>query len=238
MELAVGRLPTALIKRRWPSTQIFFAIVAVGWIPFVLSAMNYRNESWFPWLISGRVLFLAGAVCLAALTYFVPRLSKHSELAYSLACLALQASFGALENPAQVDFYNFTSVFILMTAVFTRLDFSQWFKSSYLPAVVITGFPLVFKDARFFQSFGSFVDTFSAVVASLFVGLLIGHTTCRRNELLAENKKLQNDLTKERDHQKEIIEIQAKELSESRVLAEIAAPLRCLLTMCENHSLH
>jgi hypothetical protein len=212
MELAVGRLPTALTERRWASTQIFFAIVALGWIPFVLSAMSYRNESWFPWLISGRVLFLAGAVCLAVLTYFVPRLRKQSELAYSMACLALQASFGVLENPAQVDFYNFTSVFILMTAVFTRLDFSQWLKSSYLPAVLITSFPLMFKDERFFESVGSFVDTFSAVVASLFIGLLIGHTTCRRNELLAENKKLQDELFKERDQQKEIIEIQAKEL--------------------------
>ena len=228
MELAVGRLPTALTERRWASTQIFFAIVALGWIPFVLSAMSYRNESWFPWLISGRVLFLAGAVCLAVLTYFVPRLKRNSELAYSMACLALQASFGALENPAQVDFYNFTSVFILMTAVFTRLDFSQWLKFTYLPAVVITGFPLMFKDAQFFQSVGSFVDTFSAVVASLFIGLLIGHTTCRRNELLAENKKLQDELFKERDQQKEIIEIQAKELSESRVLAEIARATQML----------
>ena len=228
MELAVGRLPTALTERRWASTQIFFAIVALGWIPFVLSAMSYRNESWFPWLISGRVLFLAIAACLAVLTYFVPRLRKHSELAYSMACLALQASFGALENPAQVDFYNFTSVFILMTAVFTRLDFSQWLKFSYLPAVLIAGFPLLFKDGRYFESVGSFVDTFSAVVASLFIGLLIGHTTCRRNELLAENKKLQDELFKERDQQKEIIEIQAKELSESRVLAEIARATQML----------
>jgi signal transduction histidine kinase/ActR/RegA family two-component response regulator len=115
-----------------------------------------------------------------------------------------------------------------MTAVFTRLDFSQWLKSSYLPAVLITSFPLMFKDERFFESVGSFVDTFSAVVASLFIGLLIGHTTCRRNELLAENKKLQDELFKERDQQKEIIEIQAKELSESRVLAEIARATQML----------
>ena len=80
MELAADRSPAS--ERRWSSTQIFFSIVALGWIPFVLSAMSYRSEWWFPWLISGRVLFLVAAVCLAVLTYAAPRLRTHSELVY------------------------------------------------------------------------------------------------------------------------------------------------------------
>ncbi len=42
MELAAAHSPAS--ERRWSTTQIFFAIVALGWIPFVLSAMSYRSE--------------------------------------------------------------------------------------------------------------------------------------------------------------------------------------------------
>jgi signal transduction histidine kinase/CheY-like chemotaxis protein len=226
MELAAARSPAS--ERRWSSSQIFFAIVALGWIPFVLSAMSYRSEWWFPWLISGRVLFLLAAVCLAVLTYAAPRLRTHSELVYSIACLALQASFGALEEPSKVEFYNFTSVFLLMMAVFTRQSFRAWLKFSYVPALVIVALPLLSKDPALLNSVGKFVDTLSPVVASAFVSLLIGHTTCRKNELLRLNEELQHELTQERDHQKEIIEKQAKELSESRIFTEIAQATQML----------
>ncbi|MEY3903415.1 MAG: hypothetical protein RL189_2721 [Pseudomonadota bacterium] len=226
MELAAARSPAS--ERRWSSSQIFFAIVALGWIPFVLSAMSYRSEWWFPWLISGRVLFLVAAVCLAVLTYAAPRLRTHSELIYSMACLALQASFGALEEPSKVEFYNFTSVFLLMMAVFTRQSFRAWLKFSYAPALVIVALPLLSKDSAMLNSVGKFVDTLSPVVASAFVSLLIGHTTCRKNELLRLNEELRHELMQERDHQKEIIEKQAKELSESRIFTEIAQATQML----------
>jgi signal transduction histidine kinase/CheY-like chemotaxis protein len=226
MELAAARSPAS--ERRWSSSQIFFAIVALGWIPFVLSAMSYRSEWWFPWLISGRVLFLVAAVCLAALTYAAPRLRTHSELVYSISCLALQASFGALEAPSKVEFYNFTSVFLLMMAVFTRQSFRAWLKFSYAPALVIVALPLLSKDTALLNSVGKFVDTLSPVVASAFVSLLIGHTTCRKNELLRLNEELRHELMQERDHQKEIIEKQAKELSESRIFTEIAQATQML----------
>lgn len=226
MELAAARSPAS--ERRWSSTQIFFAIVALGWIPFVLSAMSYRSEWWFPWLISSRVLFLVAAVCLAMLTYAVPRLRTHSELVYSMACLALQASFGALEDPSKVEFYNFTSVFLLMMAVFTRQSFRAWLKFFYAPALVIVALPLLSKDPALLNSVGKFADTLSPVVASAFVSLLIGHTTCRKNELLRLNEELRHEIMQERDHQKEIIEKQAKELSESRIFTEIAQATQML----------
>ena len=104
-----------------------------------------------------------------------------------------------------------------MMAVFTRQGFRAWLQFAYTPALVIVALPLLSKDTALLNTVGKFVDTLSPVVASAFVSLLIGHTTCRKNELLFLNEELRHELTQERDHQKEIIEKQAKELSESRI---------------------
>ncbi len=217
-----------LNKLRLPSTQIFFAVCAVGWIPFIASAFNYQTVAWFPWLLSARIFAMALALVAALITYFVPRLATHSELAYSLLCVALQASFGILEGRDQTAFTNFVSVFVLMTAIFTRHNLGGWLRFGFLPATFLSLLPLAFKDASLFRSVAVFVDTFSPIVCALAICFVIGHSTCTKNAVLARNKKLSEELTDERDHQKEIIEQQLRELETTRVSAALAQAAQML----------
>lgn len=210
------------------STLAFFVVCAAAWALFVVSSFNYRAEPWFLWLFAGRVLLIAGAVFAGALAWFVPRLAKHSELSFSLLCLAMQVSCGILEASGSVEFYNFASVFILMVAIFSRLDFRSWLKFAYLPAFALSLLPLFFKNASIVGSLGSVVDKLSPVVASLAIGFVIGRSTSIKNEVLAKNKQLQKELTHERDQQREIIEQQLRELSAARVSDAIAKAAQML----------
>lgn len=226
MDSAVAQLQSN--KWRLSSTQIFFAVCAIGWIPFLASSFNYQAESWFPWLLSARIFAMIVALIAAIITYFVPRIATHSELAYSVLCVALQASFGILEGGTQTAFTNFVSVFVLMVGIFTRLKFSAWLRFGFLPTVVLSLLPVAFKNHSFFESVAVFVDAFSPIVSALAIGFVIGHSTCTKNAVLARNKKLQEELTRERDHQSEIIQQQLRELSTARVSTAVAQAAQML----------
>lgn len=209
-------------ERKIGFRQIFFFVCAVGWLVFVFSSLEYKDRAWFPILFGGRLFLLASAVSLCIITWMRKHIWPNIEIAFLLWSLAFQSLCGVLEGAHSTEFTNFMSVFIIIAPVFHRASQRVWAYKLFPFMCAVTAAPFFFKSAEFFSSIGAFTNQFSAVVSSTLIGFLIGRATAMKNEALLHATQLQEELTKERDQQKQLIEQQARELANSRVTARIA----------------
>ena len=209
-------------ERRLGFRQIFFFVCAVGWLVFVFSSLEYKDRAWFPILLGGRLFLLLSAVFICIVTWLRKHIWPNIEVAFLLWSLAFQSLCGALEGSQSTEFTNFMSVFIIIAPVFHRASQRAWAYKLFPFMCAITAVPFFFKSGEFFSSIGAFTNQFSAVVSSTLIGFLIGRATAMKNEALLHATQLQEELTKERDQQKQLIEQQARELANSRVTARIA----------------
>lgn len=209
-------------ERKIGFRQIFFFVCALGWLVFVLSSLEYKERAWFPVLFGGRIVLLCSAIYIFIITWLRKHIWPNIEVAFLLWSLSFQSLCGVLEGSHSTEFTNFMSVFIIITPVFHHASQRVWAYKLFPFMCAVTAAPFCFKSAEFFLSIGAFTNHFSAVVSSTLIGFLIGRSTAMKNEALLHATHLQEELTKERDQQRQIIELQAQELAESRVTARIA----------------
>jgi signal transduction histidine kinase len=230
-------MDTNLAYKTNPRDQIpGLLMIAVGWILFLTSALNYRAVSWFNYLFYGRLLAFISAVGLV----FIIALNKNSKFKdtwFYTMCLGLQAWHGILEGQSQTDFYSYTGLFYIIAALSTRCSLRDWLLKLFPLQILFLIAPLFFKSPQFFTSIAKFVDSFSLPVSGFIVGTIIVWINIQRFQTLIDNLRLKHELAesrhallqKEKEKVQEIafeLEIAKNELikyAENKAMVEVAA---------------
>ncbi len=190
------------------------ALLTIGWILFVLSAMSYQNVSWFYWLIGSRIAAVVIGFLLVATLALKPIKLKNVETLYFMLCLAIQSSHGILEGASQKEFYSFTGVCFLLLALGYKGSLSDWHKK-YLP--IALGFvlmPLLTKDRALTLPLGHFVDNFSWVVVGIIFGLVVAKSNATKHDALLNNILLKEKMLELEKNSKALI---AAELDAAKI---------------------
>jgi|GEM_PF-2142181 len=196
-----------LLKHNNKSQAIGLLLLSVGYMLFIISSFQYSNESWFYYLIGGRVLILL----LTLTCFFLSLLGRSPDwlsdtYIYTLA-LCIQAFHGVLESPYKTDFYSYTGILYIIAALSVRTSFLEWLKKIFVIQIFFLLLPLFFKDGSFFSSVGVFVDSFSLPVAGLILGTIVAWINSQKFQILLENILLEKNISEER---KKLIDIEER----------------------------
>jgi signal transduction histidine kinase len=230
-------LPLARVRSN-PNTITdftFFAIMAFAWAAFVQSAYKFQGTAWFYYLISVRVALFFGAALMAILILFKP--IRHAIARYAVVCMIAQSSFAILEGPESVFFYEYIPYFSLISALTLRNRFSDWIRKT-LPLLLATMIaPLFFKDAKYFDSIGTFIYTFTTPFALFVLSIIVARISSGRfealervielkEEMLRTQAQIRTDLEFELRLAKEKIKAAAKESALFEVSRQLAHDIR------------
>src|SRR3989338_2609115 len=92
------------IRENW-NQIVPIAIIGAAFSFFVISTVNYRNETWFLWLITSRI-FMGSLGVFLVFWLFTHKVGyPWIETAYITLGLAVQASHGILESATSIEFY-------------------------------------------------------------------------------------------------------------------------------------
>ena len=210
--------------------MVLFALMAFAYLLFTFSAKEYEHFSWYYWLLYSRVFCLALALTLLVLVANKKILNPYVDTIYLTFCLWVQSSHGAMEPPETAEFYSFTGVLFLTSALSAKVSFSFWSKR-FLPIHFIgILFPLLFKEPSFFSGIGVFVDSFSLPIVGIVLGCIIAKINTSRFELLNENLALHKKmLLEEKTSKKKIsceLEQARKRIQEESLSAAIGSIAR------------
>ncbi len=198
-------------KHRYSSTKSiqFFSFLALAgvWTLFVTSAFNYSHFTWFPWLISSRVVMVACALLLASIVWFSKKLYPHILEWYLVACLFTQASHGILEDPNKSDFYSYIGIVFILMALAFRGSMTTWLKY-YLPVLVSAlVIPILFKEEGHRNTLPNIIDSFSLPIAGFVFANIMAKINSSNWKLLNRVNSLQSELlSNEREANKKLNE--------------------------------
>ena len=233
------------------SRTVVLLLMTFFWIPFIASAHSYESTSWFLYLLYCR--WILALIPIAALIFLLlkKQLSRNFESYYYLLAMVVQATHGYLEPSNQNDFYSYTSLFFLLSALCYHDTLKRW-NYTFLPVVVLShAIPLFFKDPEFFIGFGHFVDKFSFNVSLTILSLVIVRMAAAKFEMHSENISLHKKLLFEKQHHLDIVEaklaaataeiqstagIKAMSDLASQVSHDIRSPLAALTMLMGNLS--
>lgn len=177
----------------------FFEIICIGfmtlaWSIFILSTENYKHVPWYEWLFYSRV-----AMSLLGITLIVTILLRklsHLNIAswFLLLSVGIQASHGFLEGSQSIDFYNFIGIVFLLACISYAGLLSNWLKYQLPFYVIFFMGPLFSKDPRFFSSVGTFIDSFSPMVAGLIIGIAIIKISSSRYQFTLKYLQQKNEI--------------------------------------------
>ncbi len=185
---------------------IIFSLVIFAWLLFIQSAISQSSLSWQPYLLYSRifVLVLAIALLITSIKKVIPNILP----IYFVICMILQASFASLEDPKQVEYYQYVSYFVLLISLSFKGKFKTWLKV-YAPIILTTMVaPLSFKDAIFFESVGSFAFHLTTPVAIALISLAIIRMSTSKYEMSLKNDALQKELLETERKSKKKIKIE------------------------------
>lgn len=220
-------LSKAASNRKDAITQaILMLFMALFWVPFLFSAWNYKDVSWFHYLLLARWTLLLVPLLAIPVVLVQKKPIRGFEFHYYLVAMALQASQGILEPANQIDFYSYTSLLLLLSSLGYQGTFRRWFVA-YLPFIaVVHVVPLFFKDHIFFTSVGMFVDKFTFNVALATLSVVIVRMSAEKFAVLEENIQLHLALLAEKDIRLQVVEAElakaAKRIEEGASSVAIA----------------
>ncbi len=160
------------------------SLVGFAWCLFIISAQNYKSETWFLWLIYSRIFAAMTAFTLVGILSFRRVKNPNWDTAFLLLSLALQASHGALEAPTSKEFYGYTGILFLLVSLSYRGAFNNWLKF-YFPlsfAMVVT--PIFFKASTMKTNIGNFVDNFSLAISGVVLGIIVARINSTKHQAL------------------------------------------------------
>lgn len=176
------------------------------WVPFLFSAQSYKEVSWYSLLIGSRlILFIVPIFAIGAILLLKKSINNFLAWYYIIAMLN-QSFHGYLEPRDKIDFYSYTSLFLMLNCIAYRGTIKSWIKNMFPFVVFAHIVPLVFKNAIFFTSLGDFVDKFTLNVALVFLSIILLHITTSRHVAFEKNKMLSVKLLNEKENRLKIIE--------------------------------
>jgi len=149
--------------------------ISFGYLLFVFSSLQYKNTTWFYYLIISRAILLTMALTLAAIIYKKNKPLSHIQTLYYMLCFAVQASHGIFEGEKSIDFYSYIGIFYLVVAISHFDKWDIWMTRRVPVLMMFFIAPLFFKSHHYFLSLGAFVDSFSLPVAGFILGNIIAH---------------------------------------------------------------
>jgi signal transduction histidine kinase len=217
-------------KKQSRSQAIAILITATALLLFVASAFQYKEYSFFYFLLISRIVMVVGGYGIAiGLMVGKIKLVK-TETYYFLFCLMMQALHGILEGSLSTAFYSFTGPWLILCSLSLQENFESWIKKTFPFQILGFLIPLIFKDPQYFASIGTFVDVFSLPVSGLVVGLVLAKITSDRYEVISEKfyleKKLNKALSENLSNEKEIRTRVEVELKKAKLDIEQTAELR------------
>ncbi len=197
-------------------------LLSFFYILFIISSFEYQSLVWFPWLFSSRIFMVI--LGIASVTYLALKRNAYANLDTLFVTIGImfQASHGILEPSNKTDFYGYTGMLFILTALTYKGTWRQWLRS-YLPVnFCFMAIPIFFKDHTIRDSISSFVDNFTLVIVGAAIGLIVSRINTAKNEAMQQNILLSKLLEKERDEQAEVIATQSDELSKAKTAQAIA----------------
>lgn len=215
-------------------------LIGFGFILFIFSAYEYKYESWFPILLSFRVMSVVTAFLLALLIYRkILKYPSVDTFFFSLV-LVFQATLGILEGPTKNDFYSYTGILFLIASLSTRISIKLWLKYFSLIQIGCLLVPLLFKDKANFTSIGVFVNSYSLPLAGFILGIIILRLNSTKYEAMQENITLTRALLEEKERaflaQKQMTEKIDKELQLAKMKIETTSRLSATLEIAQQVS--
>lgn len=147
--------------------------MALAWTIFILSTKNYENVYWYPWLFYSRISMSLIGFSLASLIALKKVEDLNLSSWYLLLSVGIQASHGFFEGEKSVDFYNFIGIVFVLSCISYNGTLRRWIKTQFPFHASFFTFPLFFKNNQYFASVGTFIDSFSLMIAGLIIGIAI-----------------------------------------------------------------
>ncbi len=219
-------LSPATYRKSSPYAQaIILCLMSLFWIPFLFSAKEYVNWSWFEYLFWSRLLLFFIPIPAFIYVLATKRTIEGFESCYYLFAMCVQATHGALEPSHQNDFYSYTSLMFLLSSLSYKGNFTTWIKW-FLPVALIAQIgPLFTKSPTFFSSIGHFVDAFSFSIAISMLSAVILRLSITKYTMFEENIRLQQQLLQEKEQRLYLVEkelvIARKKIEDSTKLSVI-----------------
>jgi len=218
------------IRENW-NQIVPIAIIGSAFSFFVISTVNYSQETWFPWLICSRVLMgmIGIGLVLWLSTHKVPY--PWVDTAYITLGLGIQASHGLLESATSIEFYQFTGFFYIVAALSYKGPFKTWLKTFFPIQLFLVLFPIAVKERILHHNFPQIVDIYSITIASLFIGTVLARLSATKHDALIANLKLQEALLEEHKAKEE--KYYALAQLATQVAHDIRSPLSSLQASIE-----
>jgi signal transduction histidine kinase len=218
------------IDKRATFQIILLFLMSAFWIPFLFSVWAYSNESWFYYLLTCRWTFFLLPILASIFIFFRKKEIPFLEQNYYIIAMLAQASHGILESANSIDFYSYTSLFLLFFALTYKGSHRQ-FLFLYLPVIVAAHLvPLFFKGIIFFGTISNFVDKFSFNISLILLSLINIRISINRNtlylQLIEEQGTRLNLVERELNIAKEELIKRTRSLTLVEIAAQVAHDIR------------